>query len=81
LGYPAVYAERVVSLPTVSGPADVKRRQRFVEQVTEASTHLSRAHDSLQATLDSGAATLVTTPGVQRILEMLRHLRDELAAT
>jgi hypothetical protein len=70
-----------VSLPTVSGPADVERRQRFVEQVTEASAHLSRARDSLQATLDSGSATVVSAPGVERILEMLQHLRDELAAT
>lgn len=78
---PAVYAERVVPLPAVSGPADVERRRRFVEQVNEASEHLSRAHASLQATIDSGAATLVTAPGVERIIEMLRHLRDELSAT
>jgi hypothetical protein len=78
---PAVYAELVVPLPTVSGPADVERRRRFVEQVNEASEHLSRAHASLQSTIDSGAATLVTAPGVERIMEMLRHLRDELSAT
>jgi AraC-like DNA-binding protein len=78
---PAVYAELVVPLPTVSGPADVERRKRFVEQVSEASEHLSRAHASLQSTIDSGAATLVTAPGVERIMEMLQHLRDELSAT
>ncbi len=78
---PAVYAERVVQLPAVSGPADVERRRRFVEQVNEASEYLSRAHASLQSTIDSGAATLVTAPGVERIMEMLQHLRDELSAT
>lgn len=78
---PAVYAERVVPLPTVSGPVDAERRMRFVEQVNEASEHLSRAHASLQSTIDSGAATWVTAPGVERIMEMLRHLRDELSAT
>jgi AraC-like DNA-binding protein len=78
---PAVYAERVIPLPTVSGPADVERRRRFVEQVSAASEHLSRAHASLQSTIDSGAATLVTAPGVERIMEMLQHLRDELSAT
>lgn len=78
---PDVYAERVVPLPAVSGPADVERRRLFVEQVNEASEHLSRAHASLQSTIDSGAATLVTAPGVERIMEMLRHLRDELSAT
>jgi AraC-like DNA-binding protein len=77
----AVYAEHVVPLPTVSGPADVERRRRFVEQVNEASEHLSRAHASLQSTIDSGAATLVTAPGVERIMDMLRHLREELSAT
>jgi hypothetical protein len=76
-----VFEERIVALPTVQGPADVERRNRFVEQVAEASVHLSRARESLQLTLDTGSATVISAPGVERILEMLLHLRDELAAT
>jgi transcriptional regulator with XRE-family HTH domain len=76
-----VHAERVLPVPAISGLADVERRKRFVEQLDDARAHLSRAHESLQATIESGSATVVTQPGDQRILDMLQHLRDELAAT
>jgi len=76
-----VYAERVLPAPAIGGLADVERRKRFVEQLEDARAHLSRAHESLQSTIESGSATVVTQPGVQRILDMLQHLRDELAAT
>ncbi|HET7552356.1 MAG TPA: hypothetical protein VFK04_13790 [Gemmatimonadaceae bacterium] len=76
-----VFEEQIVALPAVQGPADVERRSRFVEQVVEASVHLSRARESLQVTLDAGSATVISAPGVERILEMLQHLREELAAT
>lgn len=76
-----VIEERTVTLPTVQGPADVERRNHFVEQVAEARVHLSRARESLQLTLDTGSATVISAPGIERILEMLQHLREELAAT
>ncbi len=76
-----VYTERVLPAATIGGLADAERRKLFVEQLEVARTHLSRAHESLQSTIESGSATVVTQPGVQRILDMLQHLRDELAAT
>jgi hypothetical protein len=76
-----IYTERVLPMPAIADPVDVERRKRFVEQLSDAREHISRARESLQATIDGGSATVVTQPGVQRILDMLQHLRDELAAT
>jgi hypothetical protein len=76
-----VYSERGLPVSVSSGHADVERRRHFVEQLNNAQDHLSKARESLQSTIESGSATLVTQPGVQRILDMLQHLREELAAT
>ncbi len=78
---PTVHSEIVLPAATIEGISASERRKVFAEQLEATRAHISKAHASLRATIESGSATVVTQPGVQRILDMLQQLHDELAAT